>query len=169
MTNQIRIAHEKDLGCLEQISRQCGEHTGFDTFQEHFALQVKGERELLILSDETGRDVTMAVLNWKPQYAPFRRLNIPEIQDIKTIPEARRNGYGEALISWCEARAKVKGLDMMGLAVGVDASFGPAQKLYIKMGYEPDGGGLTYEREPVHAQTLVRVDENLCLMLVKYL
>ena len=49
------------------------------------------------------------------------------------------------------------------------SGFGAAQRLYCKLGYIPDGNGVTYDREAVRAGDMRAVDDLLCLMMVKAL
>jgi len=105
-----------------------------------------------------------AILNHKPKYAPYHRLGLAEIQDVFVLPEYRGRGVASALIHYCEGQTD---RDAIGISVPVSADYGIAQRLYIKMGYIPDGHGVTYDRQPVSPHTAVKCDENLCLMLVK--
>ena len=57
----------------------------------------------------------------------------------------------------------------MGLAVGLHRSYGAAQRLYARLGYMPDGYGVTYDREAVVPGDFRAVDDELCLMMVKTL
>ena len=104
------------------------------------------------------------VLNHKPKYTLYARLGIPEIQDIFVLPECRGQGIATSLIRHCESLCKV---DMIGISVPVTSAFGTAQRLYARLGYIPDGNGVTYDRDIVPTGTLARADENLCLMLIK--
>ena len=47
------------------------------------------------------------------------------------------------------------------------ADYGPAQRMYIKRGYVPDGLGLYYKNQPVTPGKNVFVDDDLALYLVK--
>jgi GNAT superfamily N-acetyltransferase len=114
-----------------------------------------------------GADAGYGMLNWQPQYALYRRLGMPEIQDLNMIPQQRRKGAAAALIAHCEALARGEGRAQMGISVGLYADYGPAQRLYAKLGYVPDGFGVTYDRAAVRPGELRPVDDNLCLMLVK--
>lgn len=105
--------------------------------------------------------------NTKPRYAPFARLGIPEIQDLNVHPDHRREGIGQALIKACEQKAIDDGKDMIGLGVGLHASYGPAQLLYCRMGYQPDGAGLVHDGEAVGYGKMVPNDDDLCLMMIK--
>jgi len=109
-------------------------------------------------------DKGYAVLNDQPKYSLYARLNIPEIQDIFVLPDARQQGIATHLIEYCESICTA---DMIGISVPVSPQFGPAQRLYNKLGYQPDGNGVTYDREPVVNDSTVKVDDQLCLMLIK--
>ena len=54
-----------------------------------------------------------------------------------------------------------------GIGFGVYADYGPAQRLYVRRGYVPDGNGLYRGTEPVQPGTDVFVDDGLVLYLVK--
>jgi len=108
-------------------------------------------------------------LNFNPQYIPFKRFNIPEIQDLFVHPDLRQRGIGGQLILTCEAEAKNRCGSDIGIGVGVTAQFGPAQKLYIKMGYSPDGAGAVFDRSQIQSGDIRPIDERVCFMLVKSL
>lgn len=110
-----------------------------------------------------------ALYNTRPRYAPFARLGIPEIQDLNVHPDHRGQGIGKALIRACERKAIEQGKDMIGLGVGLHASYGPAQLLYCKMGYQPDGAGLVHDGAGVPYAKLVPNDDDLCIMMIKSL
>lgn len=105
-----------------------------------------------------------AVLNRQPNYTLYRRMGIAEIQDIYVVPAYRRAGVATSLIKHCEGLVDA---NMVGISVPVSPDFGAAQRLYYKLGFEPDGNGVTYDREPVRHGSMVKMDENLCLMMVK--
>jgi len=109
-------------------------------------------------------DKGFVVLNHQPKYSFYKRLGIPEIQDVFVLPDYRGQGIATALIQFCEKQ--IHG-DMVGISVPISPQFGQAQRLYYKLGYKPDGNGVTYEREQVIHNTMARVDDNLCLMMVK--
>lgn len=103
----------------------------------------------------------------RPRYAPFLRFNIPEIQDVNVHPDCRQQGIATALIKACEKFAKDEGHMMIGIGVGVSANYGPAQRLYAKLGYLPDGAGLVYDGEPVPFGVSKPNDDDLCMMMTK--
>jgi GNAT superfamily N-acetyltransferase len=107
------------------------------------------------------------MLNWKPQYSLYKKLSIPEIQDLNVVPELRRKGIASALITRCEELILQKGQQQVGIAVGLTPEYGAAQVLYVKAGYVPDGYGVTYDREGVRHGDIRPLDDDLCLMMVK--
>lgn len=127
------------------------------------------EGRTVLLAEQAGAAVGYAQVNWKPNYAPFRRLNIPEIQDLNVVPSARQQGIGDALIAACENLALEKGHADMGISVGLYARYGAAQRLYVRRGYIPDGAGVSYDDGPVMAGEMRAVDDLLTLKLVKNL
>lgn len=162
----IRQAAQEDLPKLWGIIQTLGYAKDSGYFEHCLERQAKGDLLLLIAAFE-GVDAGYAVLNWMPKYGLYRKLEIPEVQDLNILNTFRRRGFATEIIRYCEDLARAKGRDQMGIAVSVHSSYGPAQRLYFKLGYEPDGLGVTYDRGPVEFASLKPVDDQLCLMLVK--
>lgn len=133
-----------------------------------FASVAAGERSVIVGFIDT-RAAGYVVLNWAPTYNMFARLNIPELQDLNVLPDFRRHGLGAALVNACENLARTRNCTEIGLAVGLTQSYGAAQRLYVRMGYIPDGQGVSYDRQNVRPGDMRAVDDDLCLMLVKSL
>lgn len=166
MTNlSIRAATTGDIQALYTIAAKMKAAHEKDYFERCFS---EGRR-VLALAETGGEAVGYAIVNYTPTYPPFRRLNIPEIQDLNVVPDARRNGTGEKLVAWCEALLKSEGHGDAAISVGLDASYGAAQRLYVRMGYVPDGAGIAYDDVPVTKGELRPVDGLLTLKLVKSL
>jgi GNAT superfamily N-acetyltransferase len=129
--------------------------------------------------DNDGRVVLMAhqgniacgicVVNFKPIYPMFKRLNIPEIQDLNVVPDFRRQGVGAKLIAAAEDLARTRGHDSMGIGVGLSSSYGAAQRLYVRLGYIPDGAGVSYDGHPVRHGDMRPIDDDLNLYMVREL
>lgn len=159
----IREATPSDIPVLETLYAAIGKKE-----EGYFARCFESGRRIFIAALD-GREAGYGLLNFSPKYALYRKLEIPEIQDLNVIPDTRRNGVGAALISHCEGIIREAGHTQAGISVGLTKDYGPAQRLYAKLGYIPDGFGVTYDRQPVPPMSLQRVDDNLCLMLVKEL
>ncbi len=139
-----------------------------DYFETAFTEQNDGKRHVLI-ARRNGMICGYVHLNYFPRYTLFRRLSIPEFQDLYVLPEFRRNGVAQALIAACEKLAREHGATEIGLGVGVGGDFGPAQRLYVQCGYVPDGFGAVFEREPISVGEVRPIDDRICLMLLKSL
>lgn len=165
---EIRVAGRKDLQPLHEILAALRQSKDTDYFEQQLALCEAGSRAVLIASVD-GADAGYCILNWRPKYGFFKANNIPEIQDLNVLRDFRRQGIATQMIGYCENMAVKKGYGTMGISFGLDASFGAAQRLYVKLGYIPDGHGVTYDRKVVTAGEFKPVDDQLCLMMVKNL
>ncbi|MFZ0565005.1 MAG: GNAT family N-acetyltransferase, partial [Chlamydiales bacterium] len=94
-------------------------------------------------------------------------LDVPEINDVWIHENHRGMGYGTALIKWLEALAKEQGYKEVGIGVGLYADYGPAQKLYFKLGYVPDGYGITYKCKKTVPGTSYPLNDDIILWLKK--
>lgn len=127
----------------------------------------EGYERLIILENETEKGY--CYLNKKPKYGLYKRFGIWEIQDLHIYPEYREQGLATALIRECEMRAKGAGHTQIGISVGLTPDFGAAQRLYCKLGYLPDGQGITYDRKSLIKGEQITLDDDLCLMMLKTL
>lgn len=137
---------------------------------DYFIIQYEHQqagRRIIVVARLESEVAGYCVLNWEPKYAFFKKMGFPEIQDLIVHPEYRRRGVASRLIAHCEGLARDRGLEYMGIGVGLHYSFGPAQRLYIRMGYMPDGNGVTYDRQQIATGEFRPVDDDLCLMMVK--
>lgn len=170
-TYNIRKVELFDIDALYNVARKMPAYNEDKYFEKCLAEMQGGKREIFVASSiDDGRDLLGYIqLIWSPLYVPFKRMDIPEIQDLNVIPSARRMGIGADLVETCEQEVLNSGRDTVGIGVGLDASFGSAQRLYIKRGYIPDGLGVCYDEEPVRAGAIKPVDDLFSLKLTKEL
>jgi GNAT superfamily N-acetyltransferase len=155
---------------LEDFAREINHSGGGEYYVLQYEFQQKGERELLVAWDGVGEDRRVAgyiVYNRRPKYAMFRKLGIAELQDLIVHPDYRRQGVGRMMIKHCEDLARDEGAEHVGIGVGLDPSYGAAQQLYVRMGYVPDGNGVSYDRMPVGKGEMRPIDDDLSLLMVK--
>ena len=162
----IHRATQENLPELRAIADGMKSAKIVDYFEIGLERQALGKGYTLILRYED-QPAGYCLLNWEPKYGFYRKLGIPEIQDLNILPNFRRKGLATTLITHCEKLALDKGVTQMGISFGLDASYGAAQRLYVKLGYVPDGNGVTYDRAAVNAGDFRPVDDDLCLMMVK--
>ncbi len=166
MKVNIRFAQLHDLPALKRAAEQCKANNEEDYFEECLYRVQQGERDVYI-AIRNDIVVGYVMLVWKPRYQPFRRLNIPEIQDLNVVPHLRRQSIGSQLMSHCEARCVEKGHTIIGIGVGLHRSFGPALRMYHNRGYRPDGGGAVYENKVIDFGELKPLDENFCIKMMR--
>jgi len=170
MTDIIQIdqASHKDISTLWEMSlalRQ-GKLQGY--FERCLERQAQDDLFLYVMRLED-KAVGYCLLNWVPKYGMFRTLGLPEIQDLNVLTEYRCRGFGTQMIAYCERVARDRGHCKIGIGVGLNRSFGAAQRLYVRLGYVPDGQGINYDRQPMEESEFRPNDDQLCLMMIKVL
>jgi hypothetical protein len=56
---------------------------------------------------------------------------------------------------------------LAGICVGISDACGPAQRLYVKRGFVPDGRSVCHPHEPLKEGEVVTIGHDLLLWLVK--
>jgi GNAT superfamily N-acetyltransferase len=141
---------------------------GFEKWDRRLAEHDAGKRVVLLAVE--GADIlAYGSILWSPPYQFFRELGIPELQDLVVAQHRRHEGIGRRMITALEQRARKRGCLQIGLGVGLYADYGAAQRLYAKLGYVPDGHGMTSRLAPAPGGAQVKVDDDLLIWLVKSL
>jgi len=161
MSFDIRQAAEEDIPALYTLYDKIGKKD-----DGYFEACFEKDCLILIISKEE-TDIGFGILNFEPKYSLYQKLEIPEIQDLNIIPDARQQGAATALLEAFENIVRDQGIECVGISVGLTKDYGAAQRLYIKQGYVPDGYGITYDREGVTAGVSYPADDDLALMLIK--
>ena len=136
-------------------------------FEQYFALQGEGMREILVAWCET-RVCGYVTVAWEPDYPLFRENRIPEIQDLNVLADFRRRGTGTRLLDAAEELVGTRA-PVVGIGVGLYADYGAAQRLYVKRGYIPDGRGASYRDRIVLGGETVVADDDLVLHFTRRL
>jgi GNAT superfamily N-acetyltransferase len=99
-------------------------------------------------------------------YPYFAEQGIPEINDFNVFEPLKRRGIGNRLMDAIEIIA-IEKYGKVGVGVGMHLYYGPAQRLYAKRGYVPDGRGVIYHNEVVMPFADVCADNDLILYMTK--
>jgi len=135
--------------------------------QYHAYLQEQSDGTRAVFVAEIGCDFAGYVtLVWVSDYPPFRTRNIPEIVDLNVLKLYQRRGFGTALLEAAEKLA-AKRSPLVGLGVGLTTDYGPAQRLYIKRGYIPDGHGVWQKGHFLVHGERVQMGDDLALYMTK--
>lgn len=108
----------------------------------YFKEQESGEREVLVAEVGGGLAGYITILPCAKQ-GPFAEI-YPELSDFNVFEPFQNQGIGNLLLEEAEKRVKLIS-DKVTLGVGLHSGYGPAQRLYIKRGYIPDGTGVWYQ------------------------
>lgn len=135
-------------------------------------------RRYLLEQEKRLRRVFVAEINGVPagyltlvpqaKAGPFAGKGWPEIQDFNVLQRYQRRGIGSALMDAAEDAA-ARLCDTVTLGVGLHSGYGPAQRLYIRRGYLPDGSGVWFQDKPAAPYAPCRNDDSLILYLSKKL
>jgi len=159
---EIGRLEERDLGTIVAVGGDA-EH-GMQSFWRAL-LEEPANAGLVLVARESSGVAGYVRLKWRSQHRPFAEAGIPEIADLRVAPRMLRRGVATALIARCERLAREKGHGTIGIGVGLYGDYGPAQRLYFKLGYGPDGTGATCRAVAVTPGKMVRVDDDLVLWL----
>lgn len=151
----IRPLRASDAATIAAAFAAIGWSKPREQYVRYLAEQKAGERQVWV-AEADARFAGYVTLVWRPDYTPFRDEGIPEIQDLNVLPAFRRRGIAAALLDAAEAAARER-VAVVGLAVGLGADYGPAQRLYVQRGYVPDGRGIAWRGRTVEYGARVTV------------
>lgn len=149
-----------------------GQHSIYKKPKNHWQNYLKeheNHNRIVKVVEMNHHAIAFGTLKFKTDYPGFEKNNIPEINDILVAPDYRRRGIGRTLVKALEDSARENNYSLVGLGVGLYPDYGSAQRLYIKMGYVPNGLGITYQNEAVIPGASYPVDDELLLWLTKLL
>ena len=141
-TCSIRKMQESDIKDLSRGFTSQGWPSREEILTRYFKEQESGEREVLI-ADLTGVVAGYITILPDAKQGPFAGM-APELSDFNVFEPFQNQGIGNLLMEEAEKRVKLIS-DKVTLGVGLHSGYGPAQRLYIKRGYIPDGTGVWYQ------------------------
>jgi GNAT superfamily N-acetyltransferase len=162
----IRRLEAADLPVIAATNGGNGWHGALQRWEAKLQQQASGQRITLVALD-VAQVIGYGSLAWQSQHPPFAGAGIPEIQDVVVATSHRGKGVGSRLIRALEQLALSAGNKKVGIGVGLYADYGSAQRLYARIGYIPDGHGITYRNAPAPGGCEVRVDDDLVLWMIK--
>lgn len=165
---QIRELTPDDIPVIVATNGGAAWHGRIEKWNRRWHEQQHGSR-VVMLAVEESNVLGYGSLLWNSEYLPFRTASMPEINDLVVAEAHRRRGVGRQLISALENKAWTAGYQQVGIGVGLYSDYGPAQRLYVRLGYVPDGRGVTYQNVAIPGGAHVRVDDELVLWLTKRL
>ena len=141
-TCSIRKMQESDIKDLYRGFISQGWPGREEILARYFLEQECGEREVLVAEVGGALAGYITILPCAKQ-GPFAEI-YPELSDFNVFEPFQNQGIGNLLMEEAEKRVKLIS-DKVTLGVGLQSGYGPAQRLYIKRGYIPDGSGVWYQ------------------------
>jgi GNAT superfamily N-acetyltransferase len=139
-----------------------GDHALIDA---HFADHENGA-STTILGYEAGRLAGIVTIRWHARYPPFRDQHIPLIQNIEIRYQDRGRGLGGQMLERAEQEIALRS-PLAGICVGIFDEYGPAQRLYSRRGFVPDGRGVCQGHRPLKHGEPILLDHDILLWLIK--
>ena len=171
MSYEIRDLRAEDIDHLVNEFAGAYSHVMAPERWDRMLTGVRDETRLCVVAvddgEEQGRILGICSLVFACDYAPFLKARIPEVNALDVLPNRRHEGIATAIIRHLEGRAKALGYKTIGIGTGLYADYGPAQRLYIHLGYVPDGRGITYGAKAVKPGDMVCIDDDATLWLTR--
>ena len=165
-TYSIRKMQESDIKELSRGFISQGWPSREEILTRYFKEQESGEREVLVAEVEGAVAGYITILPDAKQ-GPFAGM-APELSDFNVFEPFQNQGIGNLLLEEAEKRVRLIS-DKVTLGVGLHSGYGPAQRLYIRRGYIPDGSGVWYRNQPLEMNALCEDIGDLVLYLSKNL
>ena len=163
-TCSIRKMQSSDIKDLSRGFISQGWPGREEILARYFLEQECGEREVLVAEIEGAVAGYITILPDAKQ-GPFAGM-APELSDFNVFEPFQNQGIGNLLLEEAEKRVKLIS-DKVTLGVGLHSGYGPAQRLYMKRGYIPDGTGVWYQNQPLEMNATIQNNDDLVLYLSK--
>jgi len=161
----VPLTTEEQLDAWAEAFRQLGFKRPEDYYKQCLT-ENRLKKRVTLFAMANDRIAGVAHLKYESDYPYFRENGIPEINDLNVFPDYRRQGIANRMMDAFEAIAAESGTQI-GIGVGLFASYGAAQRIYVRRGYIPDGRGVSYQDEIVEKGSMVRMDDDLALYFTK--
>ena len=163
-TCSIRKMQESDIKDLSRGFISQGWPSREEILTRYFKEQESGEREVLV-AEIDGAVAGYVTILPSAKHGPFAEV-YPELSDFNVFEPFRNQGIGNQLLEEAEKRVKFVS-SKVTLGVGLHLGYGPAQRLYIRRSYIPDGTGVWYRNKPLEMGASCQNDDDLVLYLSK--
>lgn len=164
MNCTIRNMIKSDIESLSHGFMNQGWPGREEILARYFLEQESGEREVLV-AEIDGAVAGYVTILPSAKHGPFAEV-YPELSDFNVFEPFRNQGIGNQLLEEAEKRVKFVS-SKVTLGVGLHLGYGPAQRLYIRRGYIPDGTGVWYRNQPLEMNATSQNNDDLVLYLVK--
>jgi GNAT superfamily N-acetyltransferase len=163
----IRLLLPSDPAPISAAFTAQGWNKPVEQYERYWQESEQGRRAVLVAERDSVFAGYVTIL-WQSDYQGFKAQGIPEIADFNVLKTFQRQGVGSTLMDEVERRIGERS-PIAGLGVGLTPDYGPAQVLYVKRGYVPDGTGIYHNGQLLKHGGLATVDDDLVMYLTKQL
>ena len=164
MNCTIRNMIKSDIESLSHGFMNQGWPAREEILASYFWEQASGDREVLV-AEIDGAVAGYVTILPSAKHGPFASI-YPELSDFNVFEPFRNKGIGNRLLEKAEQGVK-RFSGKVCLGVGLHLGYGPAQRLYIRRGYIPDGTGVWYRNQPLEMNATSQNNDDLVLYLIK--
>ena len=132
---------------------------------EHFDDHAQRQGDTFIASVD-GTLAGYVTIRWVSHNVYFRENNISFIHHLEVFPAFQRRGIADRLLDSAETLIATRATQA-GISVGIVGACGPAQKLYARRGYIPDGRGVCHHHRPITLGEQLTIDHDLIIWMIK--
>lgn len=163
----IRSMLEMDIEKLVEGFIEQNWNKPYKLFKDYYNQQENNEK--LVIIAEINGDIS-GYVTFLPvaKDGPFVDKSIPEIMDFNVLIKYQKRGIGSKIMDVAETLAKERS-KYVSLSVGLHSGYGPAQIMYVKRGYIPDGTGVWYNGKQLEQYSKCKNDDDLTLYFLKVL
>lgn len=161
----IRSMNKTDIDFFPAVFSEQGWDKPRELFVSYYERQQKREIQVFV-AETDGTPAGYVLLLPQDAHGPFAGRAIPVISDFNVLEKYQRAGIGSRLLDAAEAAA-AKTSDEVCLGGGLHSGYGPAQRLYVKRGFIPDGSGVWYQDRLLAPYMSCVNDDDLVLYLSK--
>lgn len=162
MINIRKMLFEDAFKISEGFAQQ-GWNKSVGQYEKYFNEQEDGQISILIVEVDN-EFAGHLMIHWISDYGYFKKNDIPEIMDFFILEKFQGRGIGTKLITAAE-EIIMEEYSQVGLTVAVVN--GKAQRLYCRLGYIPDGQGMSKKGRFFGIGEKVDIDYDLIIGLVK--
>lgn len=162
----IRKIRKADISAISKMFIKQGWDGREVVLNQYFEEQKLGSR-LVIVAEYKESIVGYVTLLTKANQGPFKD-KYPEVADFNVFEEYQQFGIGNKLLENIENKA-MSFSEIITIGVGMHKGYGPAQRLYVKRGYIPDGTGIWYKNKNIEINDNCVNNDELAIYLSKSL
>ena len=164
---ELRVATGQDIDDFIEVASRHFFSGSEARARENLGHFVEADTSFMLAYDG-GEPVGVVTVRWNCQYPPFLAEGIPFIQNIEIRHDLRGRGVGSRVMEAVEQFVGRR-THRLGICVALFDAYGPAQRLYAKRGYVPDGRGACQRFTPLRRGDRITLDDDHLIWLVKEL